>query len=116
MIPISISSFTKAPSSFSVNYADITKAQRDSKGNMHIDLINTKIKLELTWGKLTSDEMKSLLGALNKNISFEVTFLDPSTNGNKTIICYKGDIKVPNIVFVKGEPQYSNFAVNLIQL
>lgn len=116
VVPIIINNFSKTPSSYSVNYMDISKADRDSLGNMHIDLINSKVKLELIWGKLTSEEMSSLLAALNSSISFEVTYYDPATNKNKAITCYKGDRKIPNISFVNGVPQYSNFAVNLIEL
>ena len=104
------------PSSYVVDIMDITNSERDSKGNMHIDLINTKYKLELSWNFLNKDDMKGLLKALHSNITFEVEFIDPATGDYKKATFYKGDRKIGMLDFIKGEPRWKDIKVNLIEV
>ena len=60
------------PSSYAPSIMDITKAERNSKGDMQIDLINKKYKLELSWNFLEQDDMTALLNALEANVTFQV--------------------------------------------
>lgn len=103
------------PSSMTPMMYDITEAERDSTGTMHIDLVATKYKLECSWSYLTQEQMTQILNAIN-SITFSVTFKDPLTGSDKSMNVYKGDRSIP-VLFVKdGENHYKDFKVNFIEL
>lgn len=103
------------PSAMSPMMYDITEAERDSTGTMHIDLVATKYKLECTWAHLTQEDMSKLLNAI-KNITFSVTFTDPESGSEKTISVYKGDRTIPVLRVKDGKTEYKDFKVNFIEL
>ena len=103
------------PSGMTPMIYDITEAERDSTGTMHIDLVATKYKLECTWSYLTQDDMTKLLKAI-KSITFSITFTDPETGSSKTINVYKGDRTIPILRVVDGKNTYKDFKVNFIEL
>lgn len=103
------------PSSMSPMMYDITEAERDSTGTMHIDLVATKYKLECTWAYLTQAQMTTILNAI-KSITFSITFTDPETGSTKTMSVYKGDRSIPILRIVNGVNEYKDFKVNFIEL
>ena len=103
------------PSSMSPMMYDITEAERDSTGTMHIDLVATKYKLECTWSYLTQEQMTKILNAI-KPITFNISFIDPESGNNKTLNVYKGDRTIPVLRVVEGENTYKDFKVNFIEL
>ncbi|WP_410495011.1 hypothetical protein QTL86_12735 [Cellulosilyticum sp. ST5] len=94
---------------------DITEAERDSTGTMHIDLVATKYKLECSWNYLTQEDMTKLLKAI-KSITFSITFTDPEDGNDKTISVYKGDRSIPILRVIDGKNTYKDFKVNFIEL
>ena len=103
------------PSSMTPMMYDITEADRDSTGTMHIDLVATKYKLECSWNYLTQEDMTNLLKAI-KSITFSISFIDPESGTNKTINVYKGDRSIPILRVIDGENTYKDFKVNFIEL
>lgn len=103
------------PSSMSTIMYDITEAERDSTGTMHIDLVASKYKLECTWSYLTQEDMSKILNAI-KAITFSVTFVDPESGNEKTINVYNGDRNIPVLRVVNGVNSYKDFKVNFIEL
>lgn len=103
------------PSEFTVNIYDITEGERDSTGTMHIDLVATKYKVEPKWNVLTQEQMTTILNAISK-ITFDVTFIDPTTGNSKTITVYKGDRSVPVMMIKDGVSYYKDFKINCIEL
>ena len=104
------------PSSYSVSIMDITNAERNSKGDMQIDLINKKYKIELSWNVLKQNEMTALLNTLEANVTFKVEFIDPKTGNPKTAIFYKGDRSMGMIDFINGVARWKDIKVNLIEV
>ncbi|WP_053983432.1 DUF6711 family protein [Niameybacter massiliensis] len=105
----------QTPSSYMVNIMDITKSERNAKGNMQIDLINTKYKLELTWSLLTQTQITKILDALEARVTFEVTFVSP-TGSKLTRTFYKGDRSAPLLDYLDGQARWKDFKVNLIEV
>lgn len=103
------------PSEMTPNIYDLTEGERDSTGTMHIDLIATKYKLECKWSVLNQASMTKLLNA-TKNITFNITFIDPVSGAAKTINVYKGDRSTPILKIVNGENTYKDFKLNFIEL
>ena len=103
------------PSGMTPMMYDITEAERDSTGTMHIDLIATKYKVECTWSYLTQEDMTKLLKAI-KSITFRITFTDPEDGNDKTVSVYKGDRSIPILRVVDGKNTYKDFKVNFIEL
>lgn len=113
---ITVGGFSKSPSEYSVNIQDIVEAERDAQGTMHIDLIAKKYKIECKWAHLSQSEMSSLLGSLENNVTFSVSFLDPHTGSSKSITCYKGDRKIPIMQVKNGVASYKDFSISLIEI
>lgn len=103
------------PSAMSPMIYDITEAERDSTGTMHIDLVATKYKLECSWAYLTQEQMTHILNAINP-ITFNVTFTDPKSGSDKTMNVYKGDRTIPILFIKEGKNYYKDFKVNFIEL
>lgn len=106
----------KTPSELTIGLYDITEAERNAKGAMLIDFIARKYKLELTWSYLTQSELTALLNALQKSITFMVTFIDPLTGNNINKTCYCGDRTIPLLRYQNGVAEWQNFKVNLIEV
>lgn len=104
------------PSSYAPSIMDITKGERNSKGDMQIDLINKKYKLELSWNALEQDDMTALLNALEDNVTFQVEFIDPKTGKPKTATFYKGDRYMGMMDFIDGVARWKDIKVNLIEV
>lgn len=103
------------PSSYDWNIMDISNAERNAKGNIIIERINTKRKLELGWSYLTASQMSTLLQAVS-NVTFSVTFVDAQTNSTMTKTMYVGDRKTGMIDFQNGVPRYKDVKFNLIEV
>lgn len=103
------------PSEMTPSIYDITDGARDSTGTMHIDLIATKYKLECNWSILSQANMTKLLNAI-KPITFNISFIDPETGLEKTIVVYKGDRSMPVLKITDGECVYKDFKINFIEL
>lgn len=105
-----------SPNSYTPNIMDITKGERNSKGDMQIDLINKKYKLELSWNALEQDDMTALLNALEDNVTFQVEFIDPKSGKPKTATFYKGDRSMGMLDFINGAARWKDIKVNLIEV
>ncbi len=102
------------PSRMSVGIYDVSKsADRNAQGDILIDRVAVKRKLEMEWSALTNAEISSLLSAVT-NVFFSVTFPDPQTGGNKTIICYVGDRTAP-VYKYNGTPLWEGLKMNFIE-
>ena len=115
MIKINNSSII-SPNDYTVSIFDITKAERNSKGDMQIDLINKKFKVEVSWKILTQQEMTQILNALESSVTFKVEFLDPQTGSMITRDFYKGDRTIPIFDFKNGVARYKDFKISLIEV
>ena len=88
---------------------------RNANGDTVIDVINKKVKLEITFRPMESDDMAKLLAAIESYV-FNVTYRDAKTNSNKTITCYSGTPE-PDYYFIHdNRVLYKEMSLNFIQL
>lgn len=103
-----------SPSSFQVGIMDISDGERNAKGDMLIDRIATKRKIELNWKFLESNELSKLLQLVN-NVFFFVKYPDPMTGNMETKTFYVGDRTVPMCTFKDGKPLWNDIGFNFIE-
>lgn len=103
-----------APTDFSVGIQDISKAERNARGDMIIERIATKRKLELAWQFLSKSEMQLVLSAVSP-VLFQVEYPDPETGALKTGTFYSGDRTAPALDFLNGEIRWKNCGFNVVE-
>lgn len=67
-----------------------SNAGRDMNGDMHVELVTRKRKLELKWKGIDFNATSEVLKAV-KPETFDVTYWDPEENRNLTKTFYVGD-------------------------
>ena len=88
---------------------------RNANGDTVIDVINKKVKLQVVFRPMESDDMTELLAAI-ENYVVDVTYRDVKTNSNKTITCYTGTPE-PDYYFIHdNRVLYKEMSLNFIQL
>lgn len=102
------------PSSFQVGIMDLSKSERNAQGDMLIDIIATKRKLELKYKHLKPSELSQLLQLISSTFFF-VRYPDPETGNFETKTFYKGDRTLPMYSFIDGEPVWKDIAFNFIE-
>src|SRR5690606_5141508 len=81
---------TKSPSSMSVSDSDLFDGERNAKGDLVGDVIATKTKIELVWKYMTAEELADFMSLIDE-FFFNVTYVDPTTNTDKTKMFYRSD-------------------------
>lgn len=104
------------PTSFSVSISDISSddSKRNARGDMLIDRICTKRKIEMSWDFITLEDMSLTLN-LVKDIFFTVEYPDPQEGKFLTKTFYVGDRTAPMCVLKDGKPMWKNVKFNLIE-
>jgi hypothetical protein len=102
------------PSEFQVGIMDISKAERAANGNIIIERIATKRKLEIKYNFLDRDQLQTLLNALSPTL-FTVYYVDPQTDGMVVSTFYCGDRNMAMMDYINDVPRYVDFAFNLIE-
>lgn len=102
------------PSKYSCGVMDINKADRSSTGNMLIERIATKRKLELTWNYLTEADLSALMLKV-ADVFFTVTYPDIQTGATKSGTFYTGDRTAQGIDYKNGVMRYKDIKMNLIE-
>lgn len=88
---------------------------RNANGDTVIDIINQKVKLQVTFRPMDSAEMARLLGAFEAYV-VDVTYRDSKTNSNKTITCYTGTPEPDYYCILNDKVFYKEMNLNFIQL
>jgi 5'-3' exonuclease len=88
---------------------------RNANGDTVIDVINKKVKLQITFRAMESAEMAKLLAAIEDYV-ISVSYRDSKTNTTKTITCYTGTPE-PDYYFIHNDRVlYKEMSLNFIQL
>lgn len=87
----------KTPKTFSVGIQtiDSDSTGRNASGNMVRDIIAEKVKLDISWGPLSDNEISQILSKIS-GAFFSVTYPDPQVGGNTTKRFYVGDRTAPS--------------------
>lgn len=105
----------KSPSKFSVEVFDVSSsAERNAMGEALIDRVGIKRKLIMEWPALTNSEQATLLSAV-QDIFFNVTYPDPITGTERSIVCYVGNRTAPVAIMRNGRPIWNGLKMNWIE-
>lgn len=104
----------RTPDSYRVNLEDIVKGERNAAGNMSIERIATKRKLELAWTYLVDTDMSTLLDAV-KDVFFTVQYPDPETGALKSGTFYSGSKSTEGMTYVGAKMVWRSVKFNLIE-
>lgn len=115
MALLTINGVASSPSDLQVGIMDLNRAERNANGNMTIERINTKRKLELTFQYMDRTTLATLLNAV-AGVSFSVTYPDPRTNALETKTFYCGDRSIGLLDYLNNVPRYRDVRFNLIEL
>lgn len=88
---------------------------RNANGDTVIDVINKKVKLQIIFRPMESDDMAKLLAAIESYV-IDVTYRDSKTNSNKTITCYTGTPEPDYYFILDNRVLYKEMSLNFIQL
>ncbi len=102
------------PSSYSVGIQDLSKAERNVLGDMIIERIATKRKLELSWNHLSKEDLAVVLQKVSP-VFFTVEYIDPEANAKKTGTFYCGDRTVGALDYINGKIRWKDIKFNLIE-
>lgn len=102
------------PSSFKVGIMDINNAERNAQGDMLIDRVATKRKIELKWKTLTPYELTELLGMVN-DVYFFVKYPDPLTGQLDIKTFYCGDRSIGMYSYINSTPLWTDISFNFIE-
>lgn len=105
-----------SPSSMKVNIFDVSSAaDRNAQGDVVIDRVGTKRKLELRWAYLTPSQLQVLLNAAGTDVFFEAGYPDPLSGGMRTMTCYCGDRATGILRMDGGVPLWTDVEMNWIE-
>lgn len=102
------------PSDYQVGIMDISKAERNARGDMIIERIATKRKLELSWRYLSKEDLSALFAAVSP-VFFKVEYIDPQTNSTRTGTFYAGDRNAGALDYLNGTIRYKDIKFNVIE-
>lgn len=102
------------PSDYFVSIIDISKAERNARGEMIIERIATKRKIELAWKYLSKSDLQLAFNAVSP-VFFQVEYLDPETGSLKTGIFYAGDRNVGALDYIKGDIRWKDIKFNIVE-
>lgn len=90
-------------------------AGRDIDGNMHVNLVTRKRKIELAWNGVDFATTSEILKAFNPE-TFWVQYLDAQTNNTEKKEFYVGDRTAMVHSYAQGHRWYSTVAFNIIEV
>lgn len=102
------------PSDYSVGIQDLSKAERNARGDMIMERIATKRKLDLSWKHLSKQDLQLVMNAVSP-VFFKVEYLDPQTNSRQTKTFYAGDRNVGALDYINGEIRWKDIKFNVIE-
>ncbi len=103
-----------SPSEHNVGIMDISKAERNARGDMIMERIATKRRLELTWKYLSKEKLSQVLKLVSP-VFFQVEYIDPEDNALKTGTFYCGDRTVRALDYRNGQIRWKDITFNLIE-
>ena len=88
---------------------------RNANGDTVVDVINKKVKLQVTFRAMDDTDMARLLATF-ENYVIDVTYRDVKTNSNKTITTYTGTPEPEYYFILPDKVLYKEMSLNFIEL
>lgn len=112
---ISINGVTiPAPTNYNVGIQDISKAERNARGTMIMEIIATKRKIDMTWMHLSKTQYQQLLDLVS-NTFFDVRYPDPQTGTSRTGTFYVGDRTLGGLDYIDGVMHWRDCKFSVIE-
>lgn len=103
------------PSEWKIGLMDISKAERNAAGDLMIERIATKRKVELGWAYLSKDDVKTLFAAVSAT-TFTLEYIDPQTDTTITGTFYAGDRTAAALDYIGSVIRYKDVKVNFVEV
>lgn len=104
------------PSDYTVDFEELSKAERNALGTMVKDVIAYKYKLNCVWKSLTQEEMTKLMNVKRKN-SFTLDFISLDTGEKVTGYFYAGTPSASAMKFENGKvDRWLDVKMNFIEM
>ena len=105
-----------SPSEMRVSVYDVASAaDRNAKGDVVIDRVAVKRKLELKWAHLSAAQMSALLAAVGDEAFFQATYPDPATGAARMMTCYAGERAAAVLRVEDGQPVWKDLTMEWIE-
>jgi hypothetical protein len=82
----------KTPTELKVGVFRISKSNRLANGDMSMDIIAVKRRLDCNWTIISASELQQIMNILDSSTFYAVEYVDPKNDEAGTIIAYVGDI------------------------
>ncbi len=105
----------KTPTDLKVGVFRITKAERLASGNMAMEIIAVKRRLDLKWAIIADTDLQKIFNILESRVFHSVTYLDPQGGETATITAYVGDISQEAWQRLKGIRYWRDVSIALIE-
>ncbi|MFS1519676.1 DUF6711 family protein [Bacillus sp. SCS-151] len=102
------------PSKYAIGIQDLSQAERNVRGNMIIERIATKRKIELTWNTITQENLSLVFQSVS-DVFFTVEYIDPEKGDHNTGTFYSGDRKAGVMDIRNGVVRWKDAKFNLIE-
>ena len=90
--------YTPFPTPASLEYTksemDASSSGRNQAGLMFRDVVASKVKLQVAWGKLDESQCSTILNMVDAPF-FRIRYPDAYTGAKRTMECYVGDRQAP---------------------
>lgn len=104
------------PTSYTLDFEEISKAERNANGNMIKEVIAYKYKLNVTWKMLSQVELTKLMNVKRKS-SFTLEFVDMDTGSTRTGQFYAGTPSANAIEYKNGRVEnWLDVKMNFIEM
>lgn len=106
-----------APTDYKVDFEPIVDAQRNANGDMILEYIAEKRRLNLQWKRLNGEYYQKILQSRKgANITGSLSFFDPSEGMVVEMKAYASPVTAPLIRYEDGLQMWENVSVNFIEL
>lgn len=103
------------PTSYTSDFEELSKAERNANGMMIKEVIAYKYKLSVTWKKLTQEELTMLMNVKRKNF-FTLEFIDMDSGRPRTGTFYAGTPTASAMEYRNGRvDQWLDVKMNFIE-
>jgi len=98
-----------APSQMKVTIFDVSSAQeRSAAGEIVMDRVAVKRRLDLSWASLRGSELAVILNAVTQEPFFEASYPDPATGDMRSMNCLCGERTTGVLRMEGGAPLWTN--------
>ncbi len=105
----------KTPTDLKVGVFRITKAERLASGNMAMEIIAVKRRLDLKWAIIADTDLKQILNILESKVFHTVVYPDPQGGEVAAITTYVGDINQEAWQKLGGTRYWRDVSIALIE-